>query len=149
VHLTATAATRLLSNASRLLANATGRTTASWASWAASRGSCCDQDECGCTAPSPDGQHFQAAPRMVWAVSDSTALVGGEDVGPPGRLPHQDRLGDFWLPQRGIFAVGTARFDTHEQLATTPPRRQEGDRARVCDSARRASFSDWPGARAH
>jgi hypothetical protein len=53
----------------------------------------------------PNGQHFQAAPRLVWAVTNSTALVGGHDIGPPGPLPHQDRRGDFWLPQRGLFAV--------------------------------------------
>jgi hypothetical protein len=39
---------------------------------------------------------------------------------PPGPLPHQDRLGDFWLPQRGLFAVGTARFDTYDPTRHYP-----------------------------
>jgi hypothetical protein len=82
--------------------------------WVALPGCCCEQNGCGCKAPSPNGQHFQAAPRLLWAVTNSTALVGGHDIGPPGPLPHQDRLGDFWLPQRGLFAVGTARFDTYD-----------------------------------
>jgi hypothetical protein len=69
----------------------------------------------------PNGQHFQAAPRLLWAVINSTALVGGHDIGPPGPLQHQDGLGDFWLPQRGLFAVGTARFDTYDPTRHHPP----------------------------
>jgi hypothetical protein len=37
----------------------------------------------------------------------------------------QTRLGDFWIPQRGIFMMGTAAFDTfdpaaHHALPGTP-----------------------------
>jgi hypothetical protein len=59
VYLAATAATRPLSSASRVRLQGTV----------------------------PNGQHFQAAPRLVWAVPNSTALVGGHDIGPPGPLP--------------------------------------------------------------
>lgn len=62
----------------------------------------------------PNGQKFQFAPRTVWAVTASTARLNDEDLGTPGRLPAQDRLGDFWLPQRGIFGVATARFENYD-----------------------------------
>jgi hypothetical protein len=59
----------------------------------------------------PNGQEFFAAPRRIWAIEDSSATVQGEDLGPIGPLAEQGRLGDFWLPQRGIFfADGIGRF---------------------------------------
>jgi hypothetical protein len=54
----------------------------------------------------PNGQTFQAQPRMLWSVKNSQATVLGEDAGVPGPLPVQDHLADFWLPQRGLFAAG-------------------------------------------
>ncbi|MDQ6754571.1 MAG: hypothetical protein M3017_14510 [Actinomycetota bacterium] len=53
----------------------------------------------------PNGQSFQAQPRRLWQVLESTAVVGGRDAGGPGPLREQDRLGGFWLPQRGLFAA--------------------------------------------
>jgi hypothetical protein len=58
----------------------------------------------------PNGQRFRIAPKRVWSVADSTAVVRGEDVGAPGPLPQQACLGDFRLPQRGICVVGHGRF---------------------------------------
>jgi hypothetical protein len=59
----------------------------------------------------PNGQEFFAAPRRIWSVRSSTAVVHGADLGPIGPLQEQDHLGDFWLPQRGIFfADGYGRF---------------------------------------
>lgn len=55
----------------------------------------------------PNGQAFQAGPRQVWAVAASTARLHGVDLGSPAPLQEQVKLGDFWLPQRGLFAVGT------------------------------------------
>lgn len=63
----------------------------------------------------PNGQDFVAAPRRIWAVQSSSATLGGEDIGPIGALAKQDRIGDFWLPQRGIFfADGVGRFETFD-----------------------------------
>lgn len=58
----------------------------------------------------PNGQSFQANPLKVWLVSDATASLAGVDFGPPGPLAEQARLGDFLIPQRGIFAIGRAFF---------------------------------------
>jgi hypothetical protein len=58
----------------------------------------------------PNGQHFQANPRVCWMVDNSRARIMDHDAGPTGPLEHQPRLADFWLPQRGIFFVGEARY---------------------------------------
>lgn len=63
------------------------------------------------TGTMPNGQEFLAAPRRIWTIDDSSATVRGEGLGPLGPLSEQGRLGDFWLPQRGIFfADGVGRF---------------------------------------
>ncbi len=36
---------------------------------------------------------------------------GGIDIGAPGPLPQQEHLGDFWIPQRGLFVIGQAFFE--------------------------------------
>lgn len=63
----------------------------------------------------PNGQEFSAAPQRIWSVTDSSATMHGRDLGPIGPLPQQDRLGDFWLPQRGIFfADGFGHFENFD-----------------------------------
>jgi hypothetical protein len=58
----------------------------------------------------PNGQRFMLAPKTMWAVAASRAVLRGEDLGPIGPLDEQARLGDFRLPQRGICVVGGGRF---------------------------------------
>ncbi len=58
----------------------------------------------------PNGQGFKAAPARVWRVIGGAAEVDGIDLGDVGPLLEQARLGDFWLPQRGLFFAGQARF---------------------------------------
>ncbi len=41
----------------------------------------------------PNGQRFMVAPRQIWAVSASRAVLRGEDLGPIGPLKEQARLG--------------------------------------------------------
>jgi hypothetical protein len=53
-----------------------------------------------------NGQRFVAHPLRMWSVTGSHAVVEGEDLGPIGPLDEQARLADFYIPQRGIFAVG-------------------------------------------
>ena len=59
----------------------------------------------------PNRQLFIAAPRAMWIVRHSSARLGDEDLGPTGPLPKQIGLGDFLMPQRGVFAVGSAYFE--------------------------------------
>ena len=65
----------------------------------------------GLTGRAPNGQIFGARPRRVWFVRSSTARLRGHSLGQPSALPVQDRLGDFWIPQRGIFMVGSSVFE--------------------------------------
>jgi hypothetical protein len=59
----------------------------------------------------PNGQRFWMAPRFLWRVAASAAVLDGEDLGALGPLPKQARLGDFWLPNRGILAFGETGFE--------------------------------------
>lgn len=61
-----------------------------------------------------NGQWFRANPRMLWTIDRSRAMIDGSDIGPPGPLPVQAHLGDFWLPQRGMFVVGEAYFEVYD-----------------------------------
>lgn len=65
----------------------------------------------------PNGQHFMVAPRKIWGVSASRAVLGGEDFGPIGRLKEQARLADFRLPQKGICVIGTGHFENFDETA--------------------------------
>ena len=56
----------------------------------------------------PNHQRFIAKPMLIWAIQSSTARMGNQDLGSVEPLPVQTRLGDFWIPQRGIFAIGRA-----------------------------------------
>jgi len=65
----------------------------------------------GLTGQVPNHQRFIANPMLIWAIRSSTAMMGDQDLGSVGPLPVQARLGDFWIPQRGIFAIGRAFFE--------------------------------------
>ncbi|MGN8027583.1 hypothetical protein [Microbacterium sp. 22242] len=66
------------------------------------------------TGAAPNRQRFQVVPTRLWRVAESTATVDGRDLGPVGALDRQIRIGDFWMPQRGLFYVGDARFSTFD-----------------------------------
>lgn len=69
------------------------------------------------TGRTPNGQRFMAVPLQGWMVSESHAVVSGADAGEPGPHPVQARLGDFAIPQRGVFVIGGGYF---EPVARTP-----------------------------
>jgi hypothetical protein len=59
----------------------------------------------------PNGQAFIANPQLVWIVGSSSASIAGRDLGPMGPLAEQTHLGDFWIPQRALFAIGRSFFE--------------------------------------
>ena len=68
----------------------------------------------------PNGPRFKAAPLQIWRLVGGAASYHGEDLGEPSSLDTQAHLGDFWLPQRGVFFVGRARFTpSAEQIDRT------------------------------
>jgi hypothetical protein len=69
---------------------------------------------------SSSGYSFLANPWHLWRVVDSSATIGGESAGIPAPLAEQTRLGDFWIPQRGIFAMGRVYMSPPGGLASEP-----------------------------
>lgn len=65
----------------------------------------------GVAGVAPNGQRFIANPLKVWLVAHTAASLSGSDFGPVGELDQQVALGDFWIPQRGVFAIGRAFFE--------------------------------------
>jgi hypothetical protein len=65
----------------------------------------------GLAGRAPNGQRFVANPLLVWSISASRASVAGRDLGVVASAPAQPRLGDFWIPRRGLFAIGRAVFE--------------------------------------
>ena len=66
------------------------------------------------TGRAPNGQCYTIAPKQLWVVADSRAVLRGRHLGPIGALLRQARLGDFRMPQRGIGMVGSGHFETFE-----------------------------------
>jgi hypothetical protein len=60
------------------------------------------------TCHTPNGQAFTGIPRWIWPIAESRATIRGIDAGVPAPLPKQATLGDFCIPQRGIFAIVTS-----------------------------------------
>jgi hypothetical protein len=50
----------------------------------------------------------------LWRVEASAALLASEDLGSIGSLEEQAKLGDFWIPNAGVFSFGEARFETFD-----------------------------------
>jgi hypothetical protein len=67
----------------------------------------------------PNGQHFMVAPRKMWTVAASRAVLHGEDLGPIGPLKDQARLADFRPPQKGICVIGTGHFENFDATVHT------------------------------
>lgn len=70
--------------------------------------------ELALTGSAPNGQRFRAAPKLLWRVAATAAILDREDLGEMEPLPVQARIGDFWIPNDGIFAFGQAGFDRFE-----------------------------------
>jgi hypothetical protein len=66
------------------------------------------------TGRAPNGQCYAMAPKQVWLVAESRAVLAGRDLGPTGPLLRQARLGDFRMPQRGVGLVGSGHFETFD-----------------------------------
>jgi hypothetical protein len=80
--------------------------------------------EMNLTGHTPNGHVFTAAPRLIWLIAESRATIRGVDAGAPAPLPKQAILGDFRIPQRGIFAITTAVLQgsgTEEQTLAVEP----------------------------
>jgi len=62
----------------------------------------------------PNGQRFVANPLLIWTIPESRATIDGRDLGVVAPAREQARLGDFWIPRRGLFVIGRAFFDAFD-----------------------------------
>jgi hypothetical protein len=120
VNVRATAATRVMNAVGRLLPNAAWRNPAVLAAMGMVAGPLLGVGRVGLQGRVPNGQHFIANPRVLWEVVDSHARFAGEELGPPGPVQPQAHLGDFWIPQRGMLAIGEAIFDAFDPALHSP-----------------------------
>jgi hypothetical protein len=104
-------ATQLMNAAGKLLPNAAWHNPAVLASMGVVAGPLLGAGHVQLQGQVPNGQHFTVAPRFLWLISESRARMGDEDFGPPGPIYPQVHAGDFWIPQRGILAIGQTYFD--------------------------------------
>ncbi len=116
VRLGATFSTRMVSRLGRAMPPSAWRNQALLATVGPAAGPTLHTGRIRLSGTTINGQHFRAAPVRIWRVADSSAVFDGTDLGRPGPLDDQTRLGDFWLPQRGIFVVGSATFHPHTHL---------------------------------
>ncbi len=114
IDITATPATRLMSTVGSLMPARVSRSRRALAAISPLVGPLLGIGRIKLTGNLPNGQEFRIAPKRVWAVADSTAVVRGEDLGPVGPHPVQGRLADFQLPQRGICVVAQGRFEAFD-----------------------------------
>jgi hypothetical protein len=114
IELASTGATRFMTAAGRLLPDAAWRSPAVLGTMAAVAGPLLGAGRVGLRGRVPNGQRFIANPRLLWTIRETHARMQGEDFGPAGPLALQARLEDFWLPQRGMFAIGQAWFETFD-----------------------------------
>lgn len=112
VELTSSIPTRIMNAAGRLMPGPAWHNPRILAAMAKVAGPLMRVGTIGLAGDAPNGQRFFANPRQTWMVSNSHARLDGQDLGPPGPVHPQARLGDFWIPQRGVFAIGEAMFET-------------------------------------
>ena len=53
----------------------------------------------------PSAFDFRARPSGLWRIADSRAVIRGRHLGAPVTARVQPRLGDLWIPRRGLFVV--------------------------------------------
>jgi len=100
------AATRIMSAASSMLPMGAWRSHPVLTAMGEMAGRALGVGKVQLTGTTSNDQHFDANPLRIWYVTESTAVIGGEDLGPIGALDEQAHMADFYFPQRGMFAVG-------------------------------------------
>ena len=114
VDMTDTAVTRTISRFGRALPERAWSSGAVLAAMGRVAGPFLSAGQIRLAGMAPNGQRFRIAPRQMWAVSRSAAVLAGVDLGEVAPLTEQGRLAEFRLPQRGICVIGSARFEVFD-----------------------------------
>jgi hypothetical protein len=62
----------------------------------------------------PNGQRFAANPLLTWTVPSASAVIDGRNFDAVAPLREQPKLGNFWIPRAGLFAIGRSSFDVFD-----------------------------------
>jgi len=91
----------------------------------------------------PNGQVFELHPHVSWRVARTAATIGGIDAGLPQPLSRQERLGEYWMAQRGHFVIGEGLFETARAFTYVPsrPESDQGLAAAFVESLAGQDFS--------
>ena len=116
VEMGATARTRLISAAGSVLPMAAWRSGPVLGAMGVMAGRMLGVGKVQLTGVTSNDQHFDANPLRIWYVTNSHAVVEGEDLGPIGALKEQAHMADYYIPQRGIFAMGRVFISPLERL---------------------------------
>ena len=108
--LTSTPVTRVLNAVGRVLPDPAWRFRPLLAAMGPMAGRALGAGRVGMVGTTPNDQSFIANPLRMWVIDASSARLGDDDFGPVGPLGEQARLGDFWIPQRGVFTIGRVSF---------------------------------------
>lgn len=111
IKLAATPATRAINRIGRLIPERLWHSTAALSLLSGVAGRLLDAGHISLHGRVPNGQRFIVNPRLLWSVAGSTAVLGRVNLGCPCPLHEQERLGDFWIPNRGLFAAGQGYFE--------------------------------------
>ena len=111
VQLTETPSTRLLNGIAATLPAALWRRPTVLAAVAGVAGWALGAGRLRLLGSTPNGQRFRVTPGSLWVIEQSRAQIGGVDLGVPEPLTPQAQLGDFLIPQRGLFVIGSAFFE--------------------------------------
>jgi hypothetical protein len=114
VDITTTLATRLMSVVGARMPDAAAKSRRTLSAMSHLVGPMLGVGRARLTGHLPNGQEFRIAPKQVWAVADSSAIVNGVDIGRIGAHAVQGSLADFQLPQRGICVVAQGRFEAFD-----------------------------------
>jgi hypothetical protein len=127
VDLRETAATRLMNGAARLLPPGAWHHPAVLSAMGFAAGRMFRAGRVSLFGRVPNGQDFVANPYALWMIGATRVAIGGQQLGFPGPVRPQARLGDFWIPQRGIFALGRAYFEPYDPARHSPEVAGAGD----------------------
>jgi hypothetical protein len=61
-------------------------------------------------------------PQQMYLVDRSEAVLAGQDLGVPARMPTNPTIGSVPLPSRGVFAIGQAHWTIRDPAEYTRTR---------------------------
>jgi hypothetical protein len=117
IEIGATVATRMMSVMASMMPLALWRSGPVLSAMGTVAGRVLDVGKVQLTGTTSNRQHFDANPLRVFYVTASHAVVDGEDLGPVGPLAEQSHIADFYIPQRGMFAIGRVFISPLEQAS--------------------------------